>query len=195
MVGEIRDEETAEQAIRAALTGHLVLSTLHTNDALSAIGRLRNMGIQSSYIADSLILLQAQRLVRLLCDCKQMRPITDHEKRLIRHYRPNDHPLNKPLQTIFDEFLEGETMVFSRNGCHNCQNTGYSGRRAIMELCPISLDIKDRIAREAPATELYRVAQELGYHPLFAEALRQVILGRTDFAEIMTHNSELDLDL
>jgi type II secretory ATPase GspE/PulE/Tfp pilus assembly ATPase PilB-like protein len=174
---------------------HLVLSTLHTNDALSAIGRLRNMGIQSSYIADSLILLQAQRLVRLLCDCKQMRPITDHEKRLIRHYRPNDHPLNKPLQTIFDEFLEGETMVFSRNGCHNCQNTGYSGRRAIMELCPISLDIKDRIAREAPATELYRVAQELGYHPLFAEALRQVILGRTDFAEIMTHNSELDLDL
>jgi type II secretory ATPase GspE/PulE/Tfp pilus assembly ATPase PilB-like protein len=195
MVGEVRDEETAEQAIRAALTGHLVLSTLHTNDALSAIGRLRNMGLQSSYIADALILLQAQRLVRQLCDCKVMRPASAKEKRLVQHYRPNDHSLNKPLATLFDDFQKGEGMVFSRSGCHNCQNTGYVGRRAIMEICPITLDIKDQIAREAPAPEIYKVARDIGYHGLFSEALRQVIIGRTDFDEIMSYNSELDLEL
>lgn len=195
MVGEIRDEETAEQAIRAALTGHLVLSTLHTNDALSAVGRLRNMGIQSSYIADALILLQAQRLVRQLCDCKLIRPATEKEKKLIRHYRPNDHILNKPLQTAMDEFLKGEGMVFNHNGCHNCQNTGYAGRRAIMEICPVTLEIKDKIAREAPGPEIYEAAKQSGYHPLFAEALRQVLVGRTDFDEVMSHNSELDLEL
>ncbi len=195
MVGEIRDEETAEQAIRAALTGHLVLSTLHTNDAISAIGRLRNMGIQSSYIADALILLQAQRLVRQLCDCKLIRPITEKEKKIVAHYRPNDHPLNKPLATALDEFLQGEGMIFSHSGCHNCQNTGYSGRRAIMEICPISLEIKDKIAREAPGPEIYATAKESGYHMLFAEGLRQVISGRTDFDEVMSHNSELNLEL
>jgi type II secretory ATPase GspE/PulE/Tfp pilus assembly ATPase PilB-like protein len=195
MVGEVRDEETAEQAIRAALTGHLVLSTLHTNDALSSVGRLRNMGIQSSYIADALILLQAQRLVRQLCDCKLIRPATEKEKRVIKHYRPNEHPLNKPLATAFDDFLKGEGMVFGHSGCHNCQNTGYSGRRAIMEICPVTLEIKDRIAREAPAPEIYAVAKESGYHGLFGEAIRQVIVGKTDFDEIMSHNSELDLEL
>lgn len=195
MVGEVRDEETAEQAIRAALTGHLVLSTLHTNDALSAVGRLRNMGIQSSYIADALILLQAQRLVRQLCDCKLIRPATEREKKILRHYRPNDHVLNKPLQTTIDEFLKGESMAFNHNGCHNCQNTGYMGRRAIMEICPVTLEIKDKIAREAPGPEIYEAAKSSGYHTLFAEALRQVIMGRTDFDEVMSHNSELDLEL
>lgn len=194
MVGEIRDEETAEQAIRAALTGHLVLSTLHTNDALSAVGRLRNMDVQSSYIADSLILLQAQRLVRQLCDCKIIRPALEKEKRLIRHYQPNSHPLNRPLREVFDDFLAGEGMVFANNGCHNCQNTGYSGRRAIMEMCPISLELKDHIARESPGTDFYNSACETGYHTLFAEALRQVVLGRTDFDEIVSHNTEIDFD-
>lgn len=195
MVGEIRDEETAEQAIRAALTGHLVLSTLHTNDAVSAVGRLRNMNIQSSYIADSLILLQAQRLVRQLCDCKLIRPATEREKRIIKHYRPSDHLLNRPLQNVMEEFLKGEGMVFGHNGCHNCQNTGYSGRRAIMEICPVTLEIKDKIAREEPGPEIYRVASQSGYHVLFAEGLRQVISGRTDFDEVMSHNAELDLEL
>jgi type II secretory ATPase GspE/PulE/Tfp pilus assembly ATPase PilB-like protein len=195
MVGEIRDEETAEQAIRAALTGHLVLSTLHTNDAIASVGRLRNMGIQSSYIADCLILLQAQRLIRQLCDCKLIRPSTEREKKIIAHYMPDNCSLNKPLRTIMDEFLKGEGMVFGHNGCHNCQNTGYTGRRAIMELCPVSLEIKDLIAREVPGTEIYRAAQRSGYHPLFSEALRQVISGRTDFDEVMSHNAELDLEL
>ncbi len=195
MVGEIRDEETAEQAIRAALTGHLVLSTLHTNDALSSVGRLRNMKIQSSYIADALILLQAQRLVRQLCDCKLIRPATPKEKRIIEHYLPGTHPLNRPLQGLMEDFLKGEGMVFGHNGCHNCQNTGYTGRRAIMEICPVTLEIKDKIAREAPGPEIYAMAQQGGYHGLFAEGLRQVIIGRTDFDEVMTHNTELDLVL
>lgn len=139
MVGEIRDFETAEIAVKAALTGHLVLSTLHTNDAASTITRLINMGIEPFLISSSLILIIAQRLVRKLCS---------HCKKEEKYSKEN------LIKIGFPEDLTEQIKIYSPQGCPECNNTGYSGRIALYEVMPIKEEIKELILTGAPATEI-----------------------------------------
>ncbi|MDI6864778.1 type IV-A pilus assembly ATPase PilB [Thermodesulfovibrio yellowstonii] len=169
MVGEIRDFETAEIAVKAALTGHLVLSTLHTNDAASTITRLINMGIEPFLISSSLILIIAQRLVRKLCPhCKKEEK---HSKEhLIKIGFPKDMEQNK---------------IYAPQGCSECNNTGYSGRIALYEVMPIRDEIKELILTGAPATEIKKEAVKLGMITLRQSGINKILQGITSVDEVM----------
>ncbi|HZW40271.1 MAG TPA: GspE/PulE family protein [Ignavibacteriaceae bacterium] len=155
MVGEIRDKETAEIAIRASLTGHLVFSTLHTNDSASAIMRLIDIGIEPFLIASSLKLIVAQRLVRKLCSCK------------IKNY---NEELNKE--------------VFTKNGCNNCGYTGYKGRTAIFELLEIDDNLTTLINKNITINEI-RTKVGLTGQTLYNSGIEKLILGQTTFEEVV----------
>ena len=164
MVGEIRDGETAEIAIRSAITGHLVLSTLHTNDALASVIRLMDMGIESYLIASCLIGVVSQRLVRLICTkCKMS-------------YEPGEEQLklmNMPMQRI----------LYKGNGCPHCNNTGYSGRTAIHEVLPISRELRDGISKKMNIDSLREMAKSAGLVTLKESCFRLVENGTTTFDE------------
>jgi len=148
LVGETRDSETADIAIKAALTGHLVLSTLHTNDAPGAITRLIDMGIEPSLLASSLILAQAQRLVRKLCQaCRK--PMGNLPLDVLRTYG------------IDPEFFKGATM-YQACGCSRCHNTGYKGRIAIMEVLQINRELRTDILRGVSSREIAQKAKKMG---------------------------------
>ncbi len=171
LIGESRDEETASAAVNAALTGHLVLTTLHANDSLRAVSRLISMGVAPYLLADSLALSQAQRLVRRLCpQCKRPAPITDE---LREHFAHNRVPVAEEQQTFY---LPG--------GCPECSETGYAGRIALMEMCSVGAELADMIARNAPQSEMRRVAELAGVLSLYQEGLIQVIAGQTTMDEI-----------
>jgi type II secretory ATPase GspE/PulE/Tfp pilus assembly ATPase PilB-like protein len=162
MVGEVRDRETAEIAIRAALTGHLVLSTLHTNDAPGAAGRLLDMGVPPYLVASSVALTCAQRLVRRVCaQCKQKRPLTSDEC--------------AALNLDIDE----ATPCFEGTGCLACNGTGFAGRTALFELMPMSACIQSLITERASAHVLHEAALEDGMRPLRAAAAAKVAAGET----------------
>lgn len=168
MVGEIRDEETARTAIQAALTGHLVFSTLHTNDAPSAVTRLINMGVESYLIAAALNAVLAQRLVRRVCPkCREQ-------------YDP-PRPLRRALERM------GSTVdVFYRGvGCRRCRNTGYRGRVGIHELLVINDDIRDCIVTNASIHQLRRLAQQSGMVSLQLDGFRKVQEGLTTIEEVL----------
>lgn len=136
MVGETRDNETASIAVRSAITGHLVLSTLHTNDAVSTIIRLEDMGVEPYMIANSLTGVVAQRLVKKICDnCREVYEASDIERELLR-----DHSV---------------TTLFRGKGCHLCNHTGYKGRTAIHEILAIDKNIRNMISRKEPAESIY----------------------------------------
>ena len=167
MIGEIRDRETAAIAVRAALTGHLVLSTLHTNDAISTIARLIDMGIEPFLLASSLKLALAQRLVRRICSrCKQEAQI-DWEK--FRSY-------GLPATLRNKCFYEGA-------GCEDCQHTGYRGREALVARLPVDERIAAEILRGGSAGELRRLAAKSGYRELKEIALQKALAGRTSLDE------------
>ncbi|MGQ9901980.1 MAG: type II secretion system ATPase GspE [Fimbriimonadales bacterium] len=171
MVGEMRDRETATIAIEAALTGHLVLSTLHTNDSSSAPPRLTEMGVEPFMIASSLIAVLAQRLVRTLCPrCKEPYQPTESE---FTNYGftppPNLH----------------EVTIYRAKGCENCKNTGYKGRTGIHELLVMSDPVRDLILKHAAAYAIQKVAVEHGLRLLKEDALQKVLLGRTSIEEIV----------
>ncbi|MER3401919.1 MAG: type II secretion system protein GspE [Armatimonadota bacterium] len=171
MLGEMRDRETATIAIEAALTGHLVLSTLHTNDASSAPPRLIEMGVEPFMIASSLIAVLAQRLVRTLCPrCKEP-------------YRPSEHEF---LRYGFPPppNLDG-LEIYRAVGCPACKNTGYKGRTGVHELLVVSDPIRDLILQHAPAYTIQKTAQEHGLRLLKEDALAKVLLGRTSIEEIV----------
>lgn len=169
MVGEIRDFETAEIAVKAALTGHLVLSTLHTNDAASTITRLINMGIEPFLISSSLILIIAQRLVRKLCPhCKK------EEKYSKEHL----------IKIGFPEDME-QIKIYSPQGCSECNNTGYSGRIALYEVMPIKDEIKELILTGAPAIEIKKEAVKLGMITLRQSGINKILQGITSVDEVI----------
>jgi len=170
LVGEIRDFETAEIAVKAALTGHLVLSTLHTNDAPSTISRLMNMGIEPFLVATSVNLICAQRLVRRICaNCKEQLPL--------------------PEQTILDAGYTPEeaktTQIFHGKGCSVCNNTGYKGRVGLYEVMEITDDLKELILVGASAMELKKKAIESGMITLRRSGLVKAALGMTTLEEVL----------
>ncbi len=171
LIGECRDEETASAAVNAALTGHLVLTTLHANDSLRAVSRFISMGVPPYLLADSLALTQAQRLVRRLCpQCKRMTPLTDEHRRL---FEANRVPLPPEVAQIYEA-----------EGCPECRETGYSGRLALMEMCPIDHALADLISVNAPQGEMRKIALDRGMRTLYQEGLVQVAEGNTSLEEI-----------
>lgn len=171
LIGESRDGETAGAAINAALTGHLVLTTLHANDSLRAISRLLSMGVEPYLLADALAMSQAQRLVRRLCPyCKQPATITQEIQDFLYYQGCITEPLSDPL--------------YQKMGCEECNNTGYSGRIALMEMALVNGEMSNLIATGAPVNELRRAAEKDGFRTLYQEGLAQVIAGNTTFDEI-----------
>ena len=167
LVGEIRDHPTAEMAFRAAMTGHQVYSTLHTNSALGAIPRLLDIGILPDIMAGNIIGIIAQRLVRMLCPhCKYP-------------YSP-DNLDRKLLGLRHDE----EIMLYRAAGCDLCRHQGYSGRMAIMELLKMDSDLDDLVARRASLRELKHAALEKGFRPLSQDGLQRVMQGITSLSEV-----------
>ncbi len=170
LVGEIRDFETAEIAIKAALTGHLVLSTLHTNDAPSTVNRLMNMGIEPFLVATSVHLIAAQRLVRRVCsNCKEEVEIAE--------------PALLKLGYKKDEI--GSFTAFKGRGCEKCNNTGYKGRTALIEVMGIDDELRDLILSGGTAIELKRAALENGMISLRRSGLAKIKLGMTTIEEVV----------
>lgn len=169
MVGETRDKETAEMAINASLTGHFVLSTLHTNDASSAPTRLIDMGVQPFLISSSLVGVLAQRLVRTLCkDCKQPSGFTEYEK----------------VALDLQQAPEG-AQVFKAVGCPKCGNSGYAGRTVVSELLLINDELRALIIQKADAATIKRAAVRAGMRTLRQDALDKVFEGTTSVDEIV----------
>jgi len=170
MVGEIRDLETADIAIKAAQTGHLVLSTLHTNDAPSTLTRMRNMGIAPFNIASSVLLITAQRLARRLCpQCKQ----------------PHEIPQESLLEAGFEEHqLDGSWVPYKAVGCSACNN-GYKGRVGIYQVMPISEEIQKIILRDGSSLDIATQAKQEGVKTLRESGLSKVQMGITSLEEIL----------
>lgn len=167
MIGEIRDSETAEIAVKASITGHLVVSTLHTNSAASTITRLEDMGIEAYLIADATVGVIAQRLMRKLCiSCKKERNATEIEKELLGVDKEKDLVLYEPC------------------GCHMCNNTGYFGRIGVYEIMSITPKIKEMISRNANANEINEMALKEGMNTLKMNATKYVLDGTTSIAEL-----------
>ncbi|HEV8660775.1 MAG TPA: GspE/PulE family protein [Thermoanaerobaculia bacterium] len=170
MVGEIRDQETAQNAIQAALTGHLVFSTLHTNDASSSITRLIDLEIQPFLISSTLIGAMAQRLMRKICDdCKRNRPLTLEEAAMLNLQAP-------PGKRI---------IVKEGAGCIRCRNTGYFGRTGIFEILTIDNSIRDLIDRKEDFLKIKDMAIKRGMRTLKQSALRKLAEGSTTFEEVV----------
>lgn len=176
MVGEMRDAETATIAMEAALTGHLVLSTLHTNDAASAATRLLDMGVEPFLIASSVIAVQAQRLVRTICPkCKESYTAT--RESLLRY--------GFPVPEEVGSETAGAVHLFRGRGCDFCLGTGYKGRTGVHELMIITDDIRDEILKKAPAHLLRGLAIQHGMRTLQADALQKILLGLTTVDEVL----------
>ena len=171
MVGEIRDAETADIAIASALTGHFVLSTLHTNDAPSTITRLINMGVKPFLVATSLQGILAQRLVRRICkQCKE----------------PVEYTADQLLAMGFNpETLKGMPF-YKGKGCKECNNIGYRGRLGIYELMELNETLRDMTYRMAPTDDIRRVARESGMTTLKEDGLRKAKDGKITLEEVFT---------
>ncbi|CAN5265576.1 N/A [soil metagenome] len=205
MVGEIRDKETAEIAINASLTGHLVLSTIHTNDAAGAVTRLTDMGVEPFLIRSSVIGLLAQRLVRVLCpNCKEAYPAEDSEldelglsperiaKRRARTLRGESRyfPRNVLERDIIDLEPGLRPMFFRPKGCERCGNTGFTGRRGIYELLLMDDAVGPLVLKSADAQAIKRAAVEQGMDSLRDDGARKVLLGMTTVEEVLAATQE-----
>jgi general secretion pathway protein E len=170
MVGEIRDTETAEYAVQAALTGHLVLSTLHTNDAPSSITRLHDLKVPPFLISSTVVGVLAQRLVRLTCThCSEEYAPTAEEALAL------DIPL---------DVLSARTLRRGR-GCLHCRQTGYSGRDGIFEILPITDTIRHLIAERADSAKLFEAGRAAGMRTLREAAVEKVLRGTTTVSEMV----------
>jgi type IV pilus assembly protein PilB len=168
LVGEIRDRETADLAMQASLTGHLVLSTLHTNDAASAISRLLDLGVNAGILASSLSMVVAQRLLRLLCPkCKKRQEITPEEVRLFENKK-----LAAPAETAHPI------------GCETCYNSGYRGRIGVYEVIQVNRAIANLIFNKALSNDIKDAAVESGTNLMFNQALKKVSEGITSLNEV-----------
>jgi type II secretory ATPase GspE/PulE/Tfp pilus assembly ATPase PilB-like protein len=164
LIGEIRDADTATMGMRAAQTGHLVLSTVHANDAVGAIPRLKDLGIKDYMISSSLLCVIAQRLVRALCPyCKEPYPSGEEERRIFG--------------------IEPGTTIYAPKGCGQCLKTGYLGRMMIAEILPVTQEVERLISMGAHPFEIKDKAIEEGMYTLSQDAVRKVVAGRTSFQE------------
>lgn len=171
MVGEIRDEETADIAVKAALTGHLVLSTLHTNDAASVFTRLTDMGLEPFLIQSSVGLAAAQRLLRKVCpDCRERIKVPDDVLERIQYKHPEGEPP--------PEFVRGR-------GCSKCKDTGYRGRLAVIEAMPNYPEMQDLILHRAAASQIKAMAMKCGMRTLRQNALTKAARGQTTIEEVL----------
>ena len=171
MVGEIRDKETAEIAVQAALTGHLVLSTLHTNSAASAVTRLLDMGVQDYLIASTVTAVVAQRLVRVLCgDCRQA-------------YRA-DGALADQFRAIIPD-APARPRLYRAAGCDACGHTGYRGRTGIIEVLEVTDAIRTLVQTKADAADIERRAVAEGMRTMYRNGLERVLAGETTIEEVM----------
>jgi general secretion pathway protein E len=169
MVGEIRDEETAVMAIQSALTGHLVFSTLHTNDAASAVTRLLDLGIEPYLISSSLLAVLAQRLVRKVCrDCSEDRLATEHEKSFLNENSKD----------------EAERRLVNGRGCANCRATGYRGRIGLFELLTIDDQVRAKVQARSNASEIRDTALEHGMKLLRDDGISKIVRGLTTVDEV-----------
>jgi general secretion pathway protein E len=167
MVGEIRDLETAEIAVQASLTGHLVLSTLHTNSAIGAITRLRDMGVEPFLLSSSLVGVIAQRLVRILCkDCKKAFPATGEEKELLKVPASAD------------------VKLFQPQGCDLCNNTGYWGRAGIYEIIPVDYELQRMIHNNCDELTMEKYARKVT-PGIRQDGFEKVLAGQTSIAEVL----------
>ena len=167
MIGEIRDKETADNAVQAALTGHLVLSTLHTNDAPSSIIRLLELGVPYFLLSSTLIGINAQRLVRKIClECKSERLLTAEER-------------------LHLDLGDDDVKVWEGAGCSACRGTGYKGRSGIFEVLDVNSRIKTALTAETDLSQLVAIAREDGMSTLRESAIRKMLLGETTFAEVV----------
>ncbi len=171
MVGEIRDKETADIAIQASLTGHLVFSTLHTNDSTSSLTRLIDMGVEPFLISSSVIAILAQRLVRLICPkCKEK-------------YAPS-------AEALSDLKLDAKIQLYRGKGCNNCRNTGFLGRVGIYELLVINEEIKNMVCAKQSANEIRKKAIAGGMRTLYEDGLGKVKKGLTTIEEVLRVTEE-----
>ncbi len=169
LVGEIRDEETAELALRASITGHLVLSTLHTNDAVGAIGRLTNLGIPNYLVGSATIAILAQRLVKRLCNhCKVK--VLEQEAELKKY-------------NILEELIKDVKLlqIHEANGCSKC---GYSSREMILEILQVDKNIEDMITNNKSSLEILQYAKTKGMKSILDDGYIKVLEGKTSFEEI-----------
>ena len=174
MIGEIRDGETAEIAVQAAITGHLVVSTLHTNSSSATISRLVNMGVAPYLVADSVVGILAQRLVRRLCPrCRKEKMATEAELQELGITKPGV-----------------QLKIYEKGGCPYCNNTGYQGRIAVYEIMDVDADLKAMIMENAPSAKLKEVAVKNGMHTLHRSAAELVVKGITTIQEMRKVSSE-----
>lgn len=175
LVGEIRDKETAEIAVQAGQTGHYVLSTIHTIDAIEVITRLRKMGVSDYDISSTVGTTISQRLVRRMCPkCKKQRPFTDREKEIIRKIG-DKYGVNYDVDNNF---------TYDAVGCEYCNNSGYYGRIGVFEVLNITDEIKELIVDSASTMEIRRKALEGDYRPLIVDGIQKVINGETNLEEL-----------
>ena len=166
MIGEIRDLETAQIAVQAALTGHLILSTLHTNDAASAVTRLMDMGVEDYLLTSTINGVAAQRLVRTLCPhCREA-------------YEP-------PVELIEKLQLGHVTTLWRAVGCERCSRTGFKGRSSIVEVLPLNNEMRREILKENDSEALQRIAVASGMQTMRAHGLRKAAAGQTTIEEVL----------
>jgi type IV pilus assembly protein PilB len=171
LVGEIRDRAVGEIAIQAALTGHLVFSTLHTNDAPSAITRLIDLGIKPFLVASSIQAIMAQRLIRVICEeCKEVNPSPD--------------PYVLRLVGLPPEKLQGRP-VYRGRGCGRCNNTGYRGRKGIFEVLVMNSELRELAFKRAATNQVRKAARAAGMRSLLEDGQRKILTGMTTAEEVM----------
>ncbi len=168
MIGEIRDQETLEIAVKAALTGHLVISTLHTNDAISAIPRMADMGIEPYLISGALVAVQAQRLIRKIC--KHCKKEVDIPQNILEEY---------------SAYIPPNTVFYEGKGCKECNATGYMGREMICEVLPVTEDFSSMIARGASKDDLIKQAKKEGFVGMFENGMAKAVQGITTLDEVL----------
>jgi len=167
LVGEMRDLETAEMGFRAAMTGHQVFSTLHTNSAVGSFPRLLDMGVLPDIISGNIIGIIGQRLIRKLCPkCKQQEPISDIEKQLL------------------GKGSEDFTHLAAANGCTFCYQTGFKGRIALLEILRMDSDLDELVVHKGSQREIIKMAEEKGFRSLTADGIKQVLAGQTTLGEL-----------
>jgi type II secretory ATPase GspE/PulE/Tfp pilus assembly ATPase PilB-like protein len=182
MVGEIRDAETATIAVNTALTGHLLLSTLHTNDASTTLPRLLDMGIDAYLIASTVNVAIGQRLVRKICErCKEPYTLSTAERESLRESLPTK--LRLPGQELPETFFQGR-------GCAACDNTGYAGRIGVNEVLVVGPEVRDAILRRAPAITIKDIAVANGMTTMFEDGFNKAADGKTTIAELLRTLSE-----
>ena len=173
MVGEIRDTETASIAVNTALTGHLLLSTLHTNDAATTLPRLLDMKIEPFLVASTVNIAIAQRLVRKICpDCKHAREFSDAERASLS-------------ETLPEKLIVGIKRVYEGKGCEECGNTGYRGRTVIGEVLVVDDEIREVMLRKGSASEIKQIAVKNGMTTMVEDGIRKSIAGDTTLQEVL----------